>query len=218
MKNIDIKSYKLQVTSKYSVIASETPPLIPPQRGKHQRQIPPLKGARGCSGLLRAKDLAMTVLIVAFCFLFSVASFAQCKIFSSFVGSGGNGTQGNPYLISTPADLMELSNYVNDDTVRSLGGNPLNHAPKMNTYGKYFKMTNDTDMTTIPNFVTIGGAEMRIIGSFPSIVYKSFFAVILMAEDLLLRILTSQIHQSMAVVAVMIRSLSFGLGIYSVLQ
>ena len=55
--------------------------------------------------------------------------------------SGGDGSQGKPYLISTPADLVELSTYVNYI-------NP--------TEGKYFQMTNDIDMIAVSDFNPIG--------------------------------------------------------------
>lgn len=46
MKNIDIKSYKLRVTSKYSVIAS-APPLNFHSKGETSEANFPFKGVRG---------------------------------------------------------------------------------------------------------------------------------------------------------------------------
>jgi len=53
----------------------------------------------------------------------------------------GDGTENNPYLISTPENLTELSTLVN-------GGN--------NFSGKYFQMTSNIDMSSISNFIPIG--------------------------------------------------------------
>jgi len=80
-----------------------------------------------------------------FLLLFSASSFAQ----QTFVGSGGSGTQNNPYLISSPADLVELSDYANAGGV--LIGPPISS----NTYGKYFQMTNSINMGNIVNFEPI---------------------------------------------------------------
>ena len=73
-----------------------------------------------------------------FSVLFSV-SFGQ-----SF--SGGDGSQGNPYKISTPEDLVELSDMTNVN-----GGAA--------TVGKYFVMTNSIDMVNISDFRPIGIME-----------------------------------------------------------
>lgn len=56
--------------------------------------------------------------------------------------SGGEGTETNPYLISSDLDLLELS----DDVEM-----------KLNTYkGKFFKMTNNISMKDATNFRSIG--------------------------------------------------------------
>ena len=57
--------------------------------------------------------------------------------------SGGSGTQANPYKISKPQDLVELSNFTNTN-----GG--------VATVGQYFVMTNNIDMAGISNFRPIG--------------------------------------------------------------
>lgn len=71
-------------------------------------------------------------------FVFSSQAWAQNLTFS-----GGNGTQGNPYLISTQKDLTELSNAVN-----GVNGSA-------NTFeGVYFKQTQD--ITFSSGFAPIG--------------------------------------------------------------
>ena len=55
--------------------------------------------------------------------------------------SGGSGSQEDPYLISTAEDLVQLSDNV--------------QAKEMYA-GKYFKMTNDIDMSSVDNFLPIG--------------------------------------------------------------
>jgi hypothetical protein len=57
--------------------------------------------------------------------------------------SGGSGSQGDPYKISTPADLVELSTITNvNDGIA--------------TVGKYFVMTNSIDMEGVKDFKPIG--------------------------------------------------------------
>lgn len=71
-------------------------------------------------------------------FLFSVQTWAQ-----SFTFSGGDGTQGNPFLISNQKDLTDLSNAVNGRTGTA------------NAFeGVYFKQTQDIALTR--SFVPIG--------------------------------------------------------------
>jgi len=92
-------------------------------------------------------------LILVLTILFSTNAFAQ----KTFVGSGGSGTQRDPYKISTAADLVELSDYVNSDTVSR---HPqLAQAKEYNTYGKYFVMTNNVDMAGVQNFTPIGKGD-----------------------------------------------------------
>ena len=70
---------------------------------------------------------------------------------------GTNGTEENPYLISTTADLNALASMVNDGT---------------GYYGKFFKLTNDIDYTSATldedgnNFVTIGSETRSFDGNF----------------------------------------------------
>ena len=55
--------------------------------------------------------------------------------------SGGSGSQTDPYLISTVADLQQLATDVN-------GGNSYSD--------KYFKLANDIDLKDVENFTAIG--------------------------------------------------------------
>lgn len=59
----------------------------------------------------------------------------------SSVFSGGTGSEEDPYLISTSDDLVQLSDDVQNFVMYE---------------GKYFKMTNDIDMSTVENFRPIG--------------------------------------------------------------
>jgi hypothetical protein len=70
----------------------------------------------------------------------------------SFAGtySGGSGTSSSPYLISTAADVNELS-ITSGDWVS----------------GKYFKMTNDINLPTDVNYITpIGNSNIMFQGTF----------------------------------------------------
>jgi hypothetical protein len=69
-------------------------------------------------------------------------------IITDVVFNGGSGTSSEPYLISNPADLIEFSNYVNG-----------NVASAVVFSGKYFKMTNDIDMSSVSNFTPIGKGQ-----------------------------------------------------------
>ena len=65
--------------------------------------------------------------------------------------SGGEGTEENPYLISTAEDLVQLSADVNAAQVHQ---------------GHFFKMTNDIDMSSVERFLPIGnnhgkGADVK---------------------------------------------------------
>ena len=55
--------------------------------------------------------------------------------------SGGTGSQEDPYLLSTTEDIQQLSNDVQKAIMYE---------------GKYFKMTNDIDMSSVENFLPIG--------------------------------------------------------------
>ena len=88
------------------------------------------------------------ILVLTICVLGGSSAFTQ-NSFYTFFGSGGDGTPNNPYRISTPADLVEFSEYVMRDTTHET--RPQNSI----TYGKYFQMTNDIDMSNVP-FIPTG--------------------------------------------------------------
>ena len=135
MNNREAKSYKLRVTS-------QSEPRFATKFLGLSRFNP--------VNLINLMKILVPTILFTLWGLGGFSSFAQG--FSPFVGSGGNGTQNSPYLISTPADLVELANYVNSDTVKWAITN-------LNTHGKYFKMTNDINMANVSNFgmVNIGG-------------------------------------------------------------
>jgi len=94
---------------------------------------------RDKSIILRRTGFRPVVCVAVVCFqLFVFSSSVYSQTFS-----GGSGTQADPYKISTPADLVELSNFTNVDK-------------GVATIGKYFVMTNNIDMANISNFVPIG--------------------------------------------------------------
>lgn len=89
-------------------------------------------------------------------------AFSQFAVAQSF--SGGNGTENDPYKISTAADLQELSKSVAED---------------MNSYAeKFFVMTQDIDMAGVTEFDPIGnnfsGDVHPFSGTFDGQGYKIF--------------------------------------------
>jgi len=96
---------------------------------------------RDKSIILRRKGFS-PVVCVACCVLFplwGLGGFAQTF-------SGGSGTQADPYKISKPEDLVELSNFTNVNKGAA-------------TVGQYFILTNNINMAGISNFVPIGIEE-----------------------------------------------------------
>lgn len=72
----------------------------------------------------------------------------------------GSGTELDPYLISTPEDLVELAELTNapaDDTVYE---------------DAYYKITNDIDMTDVTNFYGIARKESITVNADESITYS----------------------------------------------
>ena len=67
---------------------------------------------------------------------FWVIPLFSVQTLSAQTFSGGSGTQTDPYLISLPNDLVELSAY--------------------ETSGEYFVLTNSIDMSNVANFIPIG--------------------------------------------------------------
>lgn len=59
--------------------------------------------------------------------------------------SGGNGTQDDPWLISTAADLKALANFINDDT-QPANAYDADGCGLGNFHGYYFKQTADIDL------------------------------------------------------------------------
>ena len=67
--------------------------------------------------------------------------------------SGGNGTEDDPWLISSVADLQLLANTINDGKAAGFDADSANIG---NYYGYYFKQTMDLDLKGIENWDPIG--------------------------------------------------------------
>ncbi|MDR0789279.1 MAG: T9SS type A sorting domain-containing protein [Bacteroidales bacterium] len=65
----------------------------------------------------------------------------------------------NPYLIADVADLQTLSRFIKDDYHVVANGN---------TYGKFFKVVNNINMTSVPNFTPIGGRNRSAKLGYPT--------------------------------------------------
>ena len=85
--------------------------------------------------------------------------------------SGGSGTEDNPWLISSVADLQLLANTINDgkaagfDADAAAGGKGV----AGNYYGYYFKQTTDLDLSDIANWDPIGysgGQDLYFAGHY----------------------------------------------------
>ena len=63
---------------------------------------------------------------------------------------GGTGTESDPYIISSPAHLLELAEACNTKGTTA--------AANSHFTGKFFKMTADIDMDTVTTFIGIGTA------------------------------------------------------------
>ncbi len=68
--------------------------------------------------------------------------------------AGGDGTESDPYQISTPEQLAQLAANVN-------GGNDYN--------GKYFILTQDIDISSYTSWVTIGNTNVHFKGTFDGV-------------------------------------------------
>ena len=66
-----------------------------------------------------------------------VATICGCLMamlaFAQFVGSGGTGTEGDPYLIGNYADLKEFNTFLDE------------HGQYTNTEGKHFRLIADIE-------------------------------------------------------------------------
>ena len=67
--------------------------------------------------------------------------------------SGGNGTEDDPWLISSVADLQLLANTINDGKAAGFDADGANIG---NYYGYYFKQTMDLDLSSIASWDPIG--------------------------------------------------------------
>ena len=71
----------------------------------------------------------------------NVFTMPACDVTATASLMSGSGTEQDPYIISTPEELVALSDYTNNG-----------HS----TSGKYFLMANDIDMSGVANFAPIG--------------------------------------------------------------
>ena len=92
--------------------------------------------------LKKQKLMKSTLKISVFCSVLLTVSLAT---FAQF--SGGNGTENNPYMITTPAELAQLATYVND------GNTAYND--------KHYKLGNDLDLSAYQT-----GSGWNPIGSY----------------------------------------------------
>ena len=82
--------------------------------------------------------------------LVAVCSPSANSVFASSGYGGGSGTKSNPYLISTPQHLNQLQIDVNTKI--------------LNTKGKYYKLTNDIDLTGYDNDSNPNNGNFKPIG------------------------------------------------------
>lgn len=93
--------------------------------------------------------------------------------------SGGSGTQDDPWLISTAADLKALADFVNSGNAKNYDAD-CNTNPPGNFYGYYFKQTADIDLQGIENWEPIGysgGDNLYFAGNYDGGNYKICNAV-----------------------------------------
>ena len=93
--------------------------------------------------------------------------------------SGGSGTQDDPWLISTAADLKALADFVNSGNAKNYDAD-CNTNPPGNFHGYYFKQTADIDLQGIENWEPIGysgGDNLYFAGNYDGGNYKICNAV-----------------------------------------
>ncbi len=105
------------------------------------------------------KRIGSVLLALALCLsLLPTAALAADETGRMPKYSGGNGTESEPWLISSVADLKLLANTINDgkaagfDADAAAGGEGV----AGNYYGYYFKQTTDLDLCSIENWAPIG--------------------------------------------------------------
>lgn len=117
------------------------------------------------------KRIGSVLLALALCLsLLPTAALAADETGRMPKYSGGNGTESEPWLISSVADLQLLANTINDgnaagfDADAAAGGKGVG-----NYYGYYFKQTADLDLSGIKNWDPIGysgGQDLYFAGHY----------------------------------------------------
>ena len=117
------------------------------------------------------KRIGSVLLALALCLsLLPTAALAADETGTMPKYSGGNGTESEPWLISSVADLKLLANTINDgnaagfDADAAAGGKGVG-----NYYGYYFKQTADLDLSGIKNWDPIGysgGQDLYFAGHY----------------------------------------------------
>ena len=117
------------------------------------------------------KRIGSVLLALALCLsLLPTAALAADETGRMPKYSGGNGTESEPWLISSVADLKLLANTINDgnaagfDADAAAGGKGVG-----NYYGYYFKQTADLDLSGIKNWDPIGysgGQDLYFAGHY----------------------------------------------------
>ncbi len=94
--------------------------------------------------------------------------------------SGGSGTQDDPWLISTAADLKALADYINSGNAADCDADADVCGGIGNFHGYYFKQTADIDLQGIENWEPIGysgGDNLYFAGNYDGGNYKICNAV-----------------------------------------
>ncbi|WP_343285142.1 hypothetical protein [Hominenteromicrobium mulieris] len=88
----------------------------------------------------RILGIALAICMMIFCVPMGVFA-AEAPLFS-----GGTGTQGDPWLIASQADLMALAEFLNSGNAETFDAENANVG---NCHGYYFKQTADIDLTGV---------------------------------------------------------------------
>ena len=106
------------------------------------------------------KRITSLLLVLAMCFaMLPTAAFAADNEGSTMPAySGGSGTQGNPWLISSVEDLQTLASTINNGQAAEFDADCTDTGDGIpgNYHGYYFKQTKDLDLSSIASWDPIG--------------------------------------------------------------